>query len=282
MKPVVAAFVLFASQVANTASTQAQKTQAIAVRVDATKRSAAVTPYEYGMFIEPIGGLVARTLWAEMLDDRKFYYPIGPAASDVPPPVSAEGRPGIVYRKWRPIGGDVAVKMDTQHPYAGTHSARRGIPQPCHRHRPKRDRDCPRPAVCRQAKAEWRAGRGGVGGVGLGRSAAGPAGRAVADARRGLERGQLCVHADRVRGRCTDGDHRHRPHHRHRHGRVPGRCGVADPADNINGWRADTTAIAKSLNSGFWRLPGRNFLSDWDWHEAIGPRDARPPMFDHA
>ena len=54
------------------------------------------------------------------------------------------------------------------------------------------------------------------------------------------------------------------------------------PADNVNGWRADTTAIAKSLNSGFWRLPGGNFLSDWDWHEAIGPRDARPPMFDHA
>ena len=40
--------------------------------------------------------------------------------------------------------------------------------------------------------------------------------------------------------------------------------------------------IARSLNSGFWRLPGGNFLSDWDWHEAIGPRDKRPPMFDYA
>ena len=54
------------------------------------------------------------------------------------------------------------------------------------------------------------------------------------------------------------------------------------PADNINGWRADTTAVARSLKSGFWRLPGGNFLSDWDWHEAIGPRDQRAPMFDHA
>lgn len=31
-----------------------------------------------------------------------------------------------------------------------------------------------------------------------------------------------------------------------------------------------------------WRLPGGNFLSDWDWHDAIGDVDKRPPMFDHA
>jgi alpha-N-arabinofuranosidase len=54
------------------------------------------------------------------------------------------------------------------------------------------------------------------------------------------------------------------------------------PSDNIHGWRADTTAIARSLHSGFWRLPGGNFLSDWDWHGAIGPRDKRAPMFDEA
>jgi alpha-N-arabinofuranosidase len=54
------------------------------------------------------------------------------------------------------------------------------------------------------------------------------------------------------------------------------------PSDNIHGWRADTTSIARSLHSGFWRLPGGNFLSDWDWHQAIGPRDKRAPMFDHA
>ena len=29
-----------------------------------------VTPYQYGMFIEPIGTLIARSLWAEMLDPR--------------------------------------------------------------------------------------------------------------------------------------------------------------------------------------------------------------------
>src|SRR3546814_8415980 len=62
------------------------------------------------------------------------------------------------------------------------------------------------------------------------------------------------------------------------------RVGVASlmPADNIHGWRADTVAILKSLRSGFWRLPGGNFLSNWDWHGAIGPRDKRAPMYEHA
>jgi alpha-N-arabinofuranosidase len=54
------------------------------------------------------------------------------------------------------------------------------------------------------------------------------------------------------------------------------------PADNIDGWRADTTAILKTLHSGFWRLPGGNFLSNWDWHGATGPRDRRAPVYDYA
>src|SRR5581483_10590245 len=62
------------------------------------------------------------------------------------------------------------------------------------------------------------------------------------------------------------------------------RVGVVSlmPADAIEGWRADTTAILRTLHSGMWRLPGGNFLSDWDWHGAIGPRDKRASMFDYA
>jgi alpha-L-arabinofuranosidase len=35
--------------------------------------------------------LIARTLWAEMLDDRKFYYGIVAEGKDAPPPRSVEG-----------------------------------------------------------------------------------------------------------------------------------------------------------------------------------------------
>jgi alpha-N-arabinofuranosidase len=54
------------------------------------------------------------------------------------------------------------------------------------------------------------------------------------------------------------------------------------PADNVQGFRPDTITQLKQLHSGMWRLPGGNFLSDWDWHQAIGDIDRRPPMFDYA
>ena len=92
------------------------------VSIDAQETHDAVTPYEYGMFIEPIGGLIARSLWAEMLDDRKFYYPIVPESLDGPAPPSVEGRPGITYRRWRPLGADDAVSMDATDAYVGAHS----------------------------------------------------------------------------------------------------------------------------------------------------------------
>ena len=88
----------------------------VKVAIDGASRAKPVTKYEYGMFIEPIGGLVARTLWAEMLDDRKFYYPVVAPAFDKPPPLNAEGRPGVTYRKWRPSGGDPAVTIDNKAP----------------------------------------------------------------------------------------------------------------------------------------------------------------------
>ncbi len=127
MKPTVAASILTLAMATNALPACAAAPQPIAVRIDATRRAAPVTRYEYGMFIEPIGGLVARTLWAEMLDDRKFYDPIGPASADTPPPPSAEGRPGMTYRKWRPIGGDAVVTMEARDPYVGTQSPRVGV-----------------------------------------------------------------------------------------------------------------------------------------------------------
>ena len=54
------------------------------------------------------------------------------------------------------------------------------------------------------------------------------------------------------------------------------------PADNVQGFRPDTIALLRDLHAGMWRLPGGNFISDWDWHDSVGDIDKRPPMFDHA
>lgn len=251
--------------------------QQVKVTIDGGRRSDPVSPYEYGMFIEPIGSLVARTLWAEMLDDRKFYYPVVPASKDAPPPPNAEGRPGVSIRKWRPVGGDEAVTMDPHDPFVGARS----------------------PSVTVSGDVPHGMSQAGIG-IAKGKRydgylwLSGDAGAAVtvsliwgadpAD-RQAVALPSPGANWQRVPFSFTPGkdslDARLEIT-----GTGIGRFRVAAislmPSDNIDGWRADTTAIARSLHSGFWRLPGGNFLSNWDWHGAIGPRDRRAPMFDHA
>ena len=77
--------VLFAAIL--TASAGAQTSGApekhITATIDAAKTGAPISPYLYGQFIEHIGDLVNRSVWAEMLDDRKFYHP---SLRNPPPP----------------------------------------------------------------------------------------------------------------------------------------------------------------------------------------------------
>ena len=54
------------------------------------------------------------------------------------------------------------------------------------------------------------------------------------------------------------------------------------PADNLDGFRPEVIAQLKQLHSGFWRLPGGNFISNFNWYDSVGPRDKRPPDFDYA
>lgn len=248
----------------------------VVARIDATKRSAPVSPYLYGMFIEPIGNLMTRTLWAEMLDDRKFYFPVVDAARDVPPPPNAEGRPGTEWRRWRPIGGADAVVMDRATPLAGEQSPSIAVSA--------------QPRGLMQSGIALAKGRKYTGSLWLSGDASATVSVALVWGDGPNERQAIALPAPtRDWARTAFSFTPAAPSADARieiTGTGTGRFRVAAvslmPADNINGWRADTTALARSLNSGMWRLPGGNFLSDWDWHEALGDRDKRPPMFDHA
>jgi alpha-N-arabinofuranosidase len=262
---------------AASAEARVAPSQPLAVTIDAGQLAAPVTRYEYGMFIEPIGNLVARTLWAEMLDDRKFYFPIIPESKDQPPRATVEGRPGASYRKWRPIGGDDVIVMDDKNPFVGKHSPSVVVDQAKPRGFGQSEL-----GVARNKRYDgylWLSGDADtkvdvalIWGDGPNERQVAALPAAAAEWRRMPFSFTPTAHSDHARLEIT--------------GTGSGRFRVGAvslmPADNINGWRADTTAIARSLHSGFWRLPGGNFLSDWDWHLAIGPRDKRPPMFDHA
>lgn len=47
------------------------------------------------------------------------------------------------------------------------------------------------------------------------------------------------------------------------------------PFDNVNGMRKDTLDVLKELNSPFYRWPGGNFVSGYDFYDGIGDRDKR-------
>ena len=52
--------------------------QTPAVTIDAGAPLAPMSKYIYGQFIEHLGRCIYGGIWAEMLEDRKFYYPITP------------------------------------------------------------------------------------------------------------------------------------------------------------------------------------------------------------
>src|SRR6185312_3691581 len=75
--PIIVAGVLGACTGLLAAPTETPKpATSLAVTIDARQTAMPTSKYEFGMFIEHIGPLIYRSLWSEMLDDRKFYFPI--------------------------------------------------------------------------------------------------------------------------------------------------------------------------------------------------------------
>ena len=252
----------------------------IAVSIDASKTAPPISPYMYGQFIEHIGDLINKSVWAEMLDDRKFYNDVTSK-----PPVQAgrgggrgaggPGRGGRPPARWLPIGPDDAVTMDRQNPYVGVHTplihlaggASRGISQ----------------AGLALHKGKVYAGRVVI--------AAAPGAKVSVNLVWGESPGNrqtipltavkssytkfplnFTAGADTANGRLEISATGQGSFH----------VGAVSlmPADNIHGFRPDTIALLKAQRSGMWRFPGGNYLSAFEWRDAIGDPDKRAPRPD--
>src|SRR3990172_6981962 len=87
--------------------------------IDAGKTYAPISPSIYGMFVEHIHNIINSGMWAEMLDDRKFYHPVSvQAATTAAPPAddAVRGRGGRrgfgSPRGWSSVGSVNAITMD--------------------------------------------------------------------------------------------------------------------------------------------------------------------------
>ena len=272
----IVSFLGVAAMLAPKAQAQHPPAKRISVTIDAGKTAPAISPYIYGQFIEHIGPLINRSVWAEMLDDRKFYEAIN---SKPPAPSAGPGARGPFRRrpanKWRPIGPDESVAMDRENPYVGVHTplirladaTARGIQQSG--------------LALRKAKAyTGRVVLAGTPGAKVTVSlvwGAGPGDRQAIPIT-GLRGSYTKFPLKFTAGGDSD----------------DGRIEIAGtgegsfhigavslmPTDNIRGFRPDTTSLLKQLRSGMYRWPGGNYLSGHEWRDAIGDPDKRPPRWD--
>src|ERR1041384_4539745 len=91
----------------------------LAIDIDATKTGPSISKYIYGQFIEHLGRCIYGGIWAEMLEDRKFFYDITPTYSpyrgivnpDFPGETLKGDYPVVGASPWEIIGEPAAVTM---------------------------------------------------------------------------------------------------------------------------------------------------------------------------
>jgi len=248
------------------------QSQPVRATIDASKTGAPISKYIYGQFLEHIGGIVNNNIWAEMLDDRKFYFPI---TSHPPAEPSGPSWRRMTVRHWMPIGADEFVVMDTDHPYVGDHT-------------PIIKLSATEAHGIQQSGLALRKGKSYKGRIVL----AGTPGTTVKVSLvwgTGATDRQTAIvtkvgpvyrkvyldfqpKADTDDGRLEIVSTGNGSFH----------VGAVSlmPGDNVYGFRAEVIAALKQLHSGVYRFPGGNFVSGYEWRNAVGDPDKRPPIMD--
>jgi alpha-N-arabinofuranosidase len=255
-------------------SSRAAATRPFLVSVDVEKAGAPIVKYLYGQFIEHLGRCISDGLWAEMLQDRKFFFPL--TDEYAPWGIAEDPRWGsgpYEYLKaspWRVIGPPGTVTMDTGRPFTGDHAPVVNLA----------GRDL---AGISQEGLALLSGRSYGGRIVL----AGDAGvtvsvRLVQDDGRSLVRTLAGLAPDYRTYPLTFETAAASANARLEilgSGNGTFHIGAVSlmPADNLRGWRADTVALLRMLDSPIYRWPGGNFVSGYDWRDGIGDRDTRPP-----
>ena len=247
------------------------------VTINTQQTAEPVSKYEFGMFIEHIRTLIYRSIWSEMVDDRKFYFPISSTEPDSPaPPVGSPPR-GMPLRKWRPAGPDEFVVMDKERPFVGDHS-------------PEIILDAATPHGIRQVGLALVKGKKYAGRIYL-------RGTPGSEVKVSLIWGEGANDRQTVSIAALTNEYKKFP----LNFTSPADASAASleitgtgsgnfhvgtlslmPADNVQGFRPDTIALLRELHSGMWRLPGGNYISNWSWYDSVGDIDKRPLMFDYA
>jgi len=238
------------------------------ITIDAAKVGEPMSVNIYSQFIEHLGRCIYGGLWAEMLEDRKFYFPITaeyrPYRSllDTPYPV-------VGASPWQILGSADAVSMSANTPFVGRHNpvirAGSGL----------RQNDLGVTQGRKYVGYLWLKSAGGEAAqvdvaLAWGEGSAAGAGASLNRIKKDYRRFPFEFTA----GATTD---KARLEIRVKEGAVLVGTVSLMPADSVEGMRADTLARLKELGAPIYRWPGGNFVSGYDWRDGIGDRDRRPP-----
>lgn len=247
------------------------KTVDAKVTIDAAKTSEPISPYIYGQFIEHLGQCIYGGIWAEMLEDRKFFYPV-PAGGPIWT-TTGEGARVLSASPWKPLGPKANIVMSKENSYVGEHSVQIQLAGPGV------------PGGIYQDGLWLQKGKEYTGRVILaGDSSAtpiqvnlvwgkGPSQKATF--RIDHLNGTFAKYSFTLGSGGTTKDARLEILSQ---GQGILRIGAVSlmPADNIRGFRKDTLELLKDLDSPIYRWPGGNFVSGYDWKDGIGDPDKRP------
>ncbi len=245
--------------------------QQLTMQVDASQTGAPISPYLYGFFSELLMNMYTGGLWAEMLGDRKFFYPINSDPIQTPP------NSRRFVGRWRPVGPDDVVVMDREHAFVGEHS-------------PEIMLSPSTPHGIRQAGLGLEKGKQYSGRVIL---AADPGAQISVSLIWGPNPGDRQTiqiqspSRDYVKYRLSftaGADTDDGTLEIAGTGKGDFHIGAVSlmPADNIDGFRADMIELYRQIGPTLLRWPGGNFTSGYNWRDGIGDPDTRPPRYDYA
>ncbi len=243
--------------------------------IDPARTKEPISEFIYGQFIEHLGRCIYGGIWAEMLEDRKFYFPI--TADYKPYPgggITAERPfPVVAASPWQIVGSADSVTMAEQDSFVGEHT-------------PLIDSG----SGIRQLDLGLVKGKEYLGYLWLKSS------RQHADVGVSIVWGDGRTDRDSVSFRAVADRYIKYPFEFTAGADTTdgildvsvsaGSCYVGAvslmPADNIQGMRSDTMKLLTDLNAPLYRWPGGNFVSGYDWRDGIGDRDRRPPRVNPA
>ena len=246
------------------------------IKVDIAATGEPINPYIYGQFIEHLGKCIYGGIWAEMLEDRKFYYPVtfefNPWGTATDPFWNTGEYKFLNASPWQVIGDGKTVSMDKKSPFTGEHSPKIQL---------KGDGTT---AGLKQAGIEFLAGKEYTGRIVLsGDATALPVTIQVTSENNETVKAEITEISNEFKtyplsftvpfaGKNCSVEI-------FSVGKGSFKVGTISlmPADNIKGWRPDVVALLKELNSPVYRWPGGNFVSGYNWRDGIGDMDKRPP-----